>query len=150
MNGPPSIRQKTPCRPPIFSLFGTEPVQKSRGEIPARRPETSGARCPRAAEAMAGVRSGVELFYRRQPGTRGPPPRAEQNRFIFPRCQRAADAQSATKLLAYLPDYDKAIVRTTMIRYCFIFGFVWWFLSAVFALTKMADEQKPQTGEKSV
>jgi hypothetical protein len=65
-----------------------------------------------------------------------------------------ADVQSATKLLAYLQDYDKAIVRTTMILYWFIFVFIWWFLSSVFALskalTKMADEQQAKADEKAV
>jgi hypothetical protein len=64
------------------------------------------------------------------------------------------DIQSAKHLLQYLQDYNKALVRLTMVVHWFIFVFVWWVLSTIYslfkALTKLADDQKDKPYEKPV
>jgi len=64
------------------------------------------------------------------------------------------DIQSAKRLLQYLQDYNQALVRTTMVLYWFIFVFIWWFLTAIYslskALTKLADGQKQKSNEEPV
>ena len=51
--------------------------------------------------------------------------------------------QSASQLLRYLQDYNKALVRTTQVVHWFIFVFVWWFLTSYFYFSKaITAEQK--------
>jgi hypothetical protein len=68
--------------------------------------------------------------------------------------QSVDDIQSSKRLLQYLQDYNKALVRLTMIVHWFIFVFIWWFLSTIYslskALTKLADDQKDKPYEKRV
>ena len=54
--------------------------------------------------------------------------------FGFP--QTIEDVQSPKRLLDYLQNYDKALVRTTEVLYWFLFVFVWWFLAAVHSMTR--------------
>jgi hypothetical protein len=55
------------------------------------------------------------------------------------------DIQRPDRVLKYLQDYNKALVRTTTVLYWFIFVFVWWFLATVYSLSKtlgkLADAQ---------
>jgi hypothetical protein len=53
-----------------------------------------------------------------------------------------ADIQSASKLLKYLQDYNKAIVRTTQVVHWFIFVFIWWFLTSFFWFSKAIAAQR--------
>ena len=46
------------------------------------------------------------------------------------------DIQSFSRLLKYLQDYNKALVRTTQVVHWFIFVFVWWFLTSYFYFSK--------------
>src|SRR5262245_3542642 len=54
--------------------------------------------------------------------------------FGYPKTE--ADIQSVSRLLKYLQDYNKAIVRTTQVVHWFIFVFVWWFLTSYFDFSK--------------
>jgi len=40
------------------------------------------------------------------------------------------------RLLNYLQEYNRALVRTTEVVYGLLFLFVWWFLQALYALSK--------------
>lgn len=46
------------------------------------------------------------------------------------------DIRSLERLLDYLQRYDRALVRTTEVLHWFLFVFVWWFLAALYSLTK--------------
>jgi hypothetical protein len=50
--------------------------------------------------------------------------------------------QSASRLLKYLQDYNKAIVRTTQVVHWFIFVFVWWFLTSYFDFSKAITAER--------
>jgi hypothetical protein len=50
--------------------------------------------------------------------------------------QSVEDIQSPRRLLQYLQDYNRALVRTTSVLHWFIFVFVWWFLTAIYSLSK--------------
>ena len=52
------------------------------------------------------------------------------------------DIQSASRLLKYLQDYNKAIVRTTQVVHWFIFVFVWWFLTSYFDFSKAITAER--------
>ena len=58
--------------------------------------------------------------------------------FDYPKTER--DIQSASQLLTYLQDYNKAIVRTTQVVHWFIFVFVWWFLTSYFEFSKAINQ----------
>lgn len=72
--------------------------------------------------------------------------------FGFP--QSVEDIQSAKHLLQYLQDYNRALVRTTSVLHWFIFVFVWWFLTAIYSLSKalsnVPDAQSDKSSEKPV
>jgi predicted membrane-bound dolichyl-phosphate-mannose-protein mannosyltransferase len=72
--------------------------------------------------------------------------------FGFP--QSVEDIQSPKRLLQYLQDYNKALVRTTTVLNWFIFVFVGWFLTAIYALSKalskVPDAQPEKSSEKPV
>src|SRR5438552_3612064 len=55
--------------------------------------------------------------------------------FGFPKT--VEDIHSAERLLDYLQRYNRALVRTTEVLHWFIFVFVWWFLAALYSLTKV-------------
>jgi hypothetical protein len=66
--------------------------------------------------------------------------------FGFP--QSVEDIQSPRRLLQYLQDYNKALVRTISVLHWFIFVFVWWFLTAIYSLSKaLSKAPQVQSGE---
>jgi hypothetical protein len=72
--------------------------------------------------------------------------------FGFP--HSVEDIQSPKRLLQYLQDYNRALVRTTSVVHWFIFVFVWWFLTAIYslsrALSNMPHAQSDKSSEKPV
>ena len=67
--------------------------------------------------------------------------------FGFP--QSVEDIQSAKHLLRYLQDYNRALVRTTSVLHWFIFVFVWWFLTAIYSLSKALSNVPDAQSDKS-
>jgi hypothetical protein len=62
--------------------------------------------------------------------------------------QSEEDIQSPRHLLQYLQDYNKALVRTISVLHWFIFVFVWWFLTAIYSLSKaLSNAPHVQSGE---
>jgi Na+-driven multidrug efflux pump len=47
-----------------------------------------------------------------------------------------AEINNQQKLLHLLQEYNKAIVRTTEVVFWFLFLFIWWFLTALYAVAK--------------
>lgn len=80
------------------------------------------------------------------------PPTPGLSTFGFP--QSVEDIKSAKHLLQYLQDYNRALVRTTEVLHWFIFVFVWWFLTAIYSLSKalsnVPDAQSDKASEKPV
>ena len=66
--------------------------------------------------------------------------------------QSTEEIQTAKQVLRYLQDYNRALVRLTMVLSWFLFAFIWWFLSTVYALSnalkKVADDQNAKSYEK--
>jgi len=60
--------------------------------------------------------------------------------FGYPKTE--GDIQSASRLLKYLQDYNKALVRTTQVVHWFIFVFVWWFLTSYFYFSKAITSER--------
>jgi hypothetical protein len=59
--------------------------------------------------------------------------------FGYPKSE--SDIRSATSLLRYLQEYNRAIVRTTQVLHWFIFVFVWWFMTTLYELTKTLSKK---------
>jgi hypothetical protein len=53
------------------------------------------------------------------------------------------------QLLSLLQGYDRALVRTTEVVYWLLFIFVWWFLMAIFSLSKAMSAPSREPGSSS-
>jgi hypothetical protein len=61
-------------------------------------------------------------------------PSATLSSFGFPRF--VDQIEKPERLLAYLQEYNRALVRTSEVLYWFIFAFVWWFLAGTYSIVK--------------
>jgi len=68
--------------------------------------------------------------------------------FGFP--ETVKEIQSNEQLLNYLQEYNQAIVRTTQVVHWFLFIFVWWFLAAVYSVTKAVSKQEGKEYFKNI
>ncbi|TYP95343.1 hypothetical protein LX73_0643 [Fodinibius salinus] len=68
--------------------------------------------------------------------------------FGFP--ETVKEIESKEQLLNYLQEYNQAIVRITQVVYWFIFIIVWWFLAAVYSVTKVLNNQQGKEYFKTV
>ena len=60
------------------------------------------------------------------------------------------EIQSPEKLLKFLQDYNKALVRTTEVFYWFIFVFVWWFLAGLNLFVTVIKFQLDSKQDKAI
>jgi hypothetical protein len=67
--------------------------------------------------------------------------------FGFP--QSVEDIQSPKRLLQYLQDYNRALVRTTSVLHWLIFVFVWWLLTAIYSLSRALSNVPHAQSHKS-